>query len=215
MLHKGLTVLCGTHYTRTWVLVVGLWVQVGASPMGRSAGYGDYEYSSPITVYGAQTTDQGGSQGSAQGLILRSPFGAEACEWAVQLIAFEASGTLSISPDGMRPSSVAATNDGGVRGYIFNAPAAEVICPEVCFTPLTNGILSLSFNISSSKNVTVTFLFRRHRGHVEVGEYPETYYAANPEDELLVNEARARAIAGRRQTPGQVAKSESSTPGRR
>lgn len=151
-----------------------------------------YEYSSPVTVYGTKSADLGGTQGDPYaGVAVPSPFGREACEWAVQLAAFEAAGTLAISPNG-KPPTVGVTNAGGTTGYMFNAPAAQIVAPQPVFTPLTNGAVYLSFNISGA-NVSVTLLFRRHKGHVP--QFDPMFHAANPEHEQLVNQARAAAVA--------------------
>lgn len=162
----------------------------------------EYEYAEPVTVYGTKTTDQGGTQGTSQGVILQSPFGAGACEYAVQLVAFEATGNVAISANG-QPPTVGVTNNGGVNGYMLHAPAAMVVALHPVFTPLKNGNLYISINVTGG-NAALTFLFRRHKGHMP--QFAPMFHTADPDNELLVNQARAEARAA------QVAASESAQP---
>jgi hypothetical protein len=161
-----------------------------------------YEYTSPISVAGTKTADQGGAQGGVTGLVLASPFGSEACEYAVQVVNFEGAGTLCISAEGV--ATVAQTNDGGFRGYLLKATAAIAIPFDVCFTPLTNGKLYFSINMSAG-NVTAILLFRRAKSE-HIQQFEPVYHATDPSNMQAVNEARAVAAERASDYP--------STPGR-
>jgi hypothetical protein len=163
-----------------------------------------YEYTSPITIAGTKTTDAGGTQGSSAGLILKSPFGQEACEYALQVINFEGAGSLVISAEGV--ATIGPTNDGGLRGYMLKVPGAQAFAMTPVFTPLRNGQLYVSINMTvGTTNCEVTFLFRRARAE-HIQQFAPMYHTADPANELAVNAARAQAIERERDYP--------STPGR-
>ena len=150
-----------------------------------------YEYTSPITIASTKTPDQ--VTPGLQPLLLRSPFGQEACEFAIQLINFEGAGTLVISAEGVASTPVyAATNDGGFRGYEMKVGAAVPLAFTPVFTPLRNGALYFSINMTSGL-CAVAVLFRRKIAE-HVAQFSPMYHSANPDDMDAVQAAHSQAM---------------------
>lgn len=156
-----------------------------------SYGSDSYEYASPIVVAASQTADQ--ATPGQPALVLRSPFGQEACEYAIQLLSFEGAGTLAVSAEVATPR-YAATNDGGMRGYMMKATTGAIIPVEPCFTPLRNGQLYFSINMSVGGQLcTVHLLFRRKIAE-HVAQFAPMFHSANPDDMDAVAAAHAQAV---------------------
>jgi hypothetical protein len=161
-----------------------------------------YDYTSPIVIAANQTPDI--VTPGASPLVLQSPFGQEACEYAIQLISFEGAGTLAIGGEG-QAAKYAATNDGGVRGYVMKAVNGQIIPVEPCFTPLRNGKIYASINMAVAGQLcAVTFLFRRSMAE-HVQQFSPMLHTTNPDDMDMVNAARAQAAerAAFPSTPGR------------
>lgn len=129
----------------------------------------EYEYARPITIGGAAGT-----------YILASPWGPQACEYALGVISTSGAGGLCIATDALSAIAVSdttATNvQGGYVGELINFHAAGTIPPAAIFSLCPGGTLVLT--VTGASHILTIIRFRRQLG---VAHLPQQVYHINPD----------------------------------
>lgn len=153
----------------------------------------EYEYARPITI--------GGGAGT---YTLTSPWGNQACEYAVRVISTSGAGGLCIGYDNLSAISVSdttATNpQGGYAGELLNFHSAATITPSALFSLCQNGVLVLT--VAGASNILTTIHWRRALG---VARMPLEVYHINPDlmPEEAIHAARERDLAAYAANPAK------------
>lgn len=152
-----------------------------------------YEYARPLTI--------GGGAGT---YTLASPWGNQACEYALRIISASGAGGLCVASDtftAIAVSDTTATNtSGGVVGELINFHAAGTLTPSALFGLCPSGVLTLT--VTGSSNILTTIHFRRALG---VARLPQEVYHINPDltPAEAIHAQRERDIAAYQANPAK------------
>ena len=143
-----------------------------------------YEYARPTTIGGAAGT-----------FTLQSPWGPQACEYALRIISTSGAGGLCVAADtnsAIAVSDTTVTNpQGGYTGELINLHAAGVVTPAALFASCPLGVLVLT--VTGASNILATIHFRRR---LQFARMPDVYHI-NPDTtpEEAIHAQRERDMA--------------------
>lgn len=157
----------------------------------------EYEYARPNTI--------GGGAGT---YTLVSPWGNQACEYALGVISTSGVGGLCIATDTLSAIAVSdttATNtQNGYIGELIYFHAAATLPPAAIFSLCPNGVLTIT--VTGASNILTIIRFRRQLG---IAHLPQQVYHINPDTtpQEAIHAQRERDMAAYLANP---AKSEGS-----
>jgi hypothetical protein len=152
-----------------------------------------YEYARPTSIGGAAGT-----------FTLTSPWGNQACEYAIRVISASGAGGLCVTYDtnsSIAVSDTTVTNStGGVIGELINCHAAGVYTPAALYSSCPFGVLVLT--VTGASNILVTVHWRRQLAFARM---PDVYHI-NPDTtpEEAIHAQRERDLAAYAANPAKA-----------